>query len=131
MRYKPKVKSLISLLLSVLLAMTLLPATAFAEQAAVSSVYGYVGYSSIFLNLALGTFSETVGDVTNTGNWTLTGGKTINSIQRQSDTSVNITLSSIIEPEDAFTLEANSEVFAEGVEPFTAIIVVIHAPTPV
>ena len=131
MPYKLKVKSLISLLLSVLLAMTLLPATAFAEQAAVSSVYGYVGYSSIFLNLALGTFSETVGDVTNTGNWTLTGGKTINSIQRQSDTSVNITLSSIIEPEDAFTLEANSEVFAEGVEPFTAIIVVIHAPTPV
>jgi hypothetical protein len=80
MRYKLRLKSMISVLLSVLLiTMVTMPVTSFAEPAVISSVYGYVGYKPITLNLDSGTFSETESDVTDAQNWTLTGGKTITS----------------------------------------------------
>jgi uncharacterized repeat protein (TIGR02543 family) len=124
-------KRILSALLAAALILTLLPAAAFAASAASGTASGTAGYDSISVYLSGGTFSSIAADVTNAGNWMLTGSKTIQSITRQSDTSVKIVLSGVIEPEDTFTLQALPAVFAEGTDPFESpIAVTIYVPYP-
>lgn len=133
MTLKRKTK-ILSLLLTLALLFTLLPATAWAA-AATGTASGTAGYDSIGISLSgASQFSTDTAVVQDTSNWTLTptgGTQTIQSVTKNNDQYVRIVLSDAVQAGQAFTIDAAEVVFAAGTESFSAPLNVnITIPTP-
>jgi hypothetical protein len=134
MRCNPTKNKLLSVLLMLALFFTLMPATVWAAPAT-GTASGTAGYNSISISLT-GTseFSTDAAAVQNISNWTLTsptGTQMITDITKVGNQYVRLTLSTVVQIGQTFTITAAANVFADGTEPFSAPLNVnITVPIP-